>query len=160
MTSTLEFRTVAKPWLYNEKIEQMRNLEHHRGTTIYDHVCHVAQKSYNFAKHCPFHVDTDSVLTIAFLHDYFLYDRKIPKSRLYHSYRHPVIAAENASRDFNIGKKEYLGILTHMWPQVPWLFPRSREAWIVCFADKVCAVQEYARRGCARKRKVQKKPHK
>ena len=157
MTSTLEFQKAAQPWLHNDKIAQMRDLEHHRGTTIYDHVCNVAHKSYLIAKHCPFRVNTDSVLTIAFLHDYFLYDRKVPKCRLYHSHRHPVIAAENAKRDFDIGKKEYLGILTHMWPQVPWLFPRSREAWIVCLADKMCAVQEYSKKTCVKSRK---KPHK
>ena len=139
----LDFSGYADKWLRNEKIRQMCQLMHHRDMSILDHAYHVAYKSYKIAMHCPFRIDTDSVVTMAFLHDYFLYDRKIPHTRLYHSYRHPVIAAENAMRDFNITDKEYLGILTHMWPQVFWLVPRSREAWVLCIADKLCAVGEY-----------------
>lgn len=127
----------------DRRILAMRGINHHRGLNLYDHVRHVAWWSYRILLWLPGKKDVSSMMDIAFLHDYFLYDRKQPSGRRYHGYRHPVIAAENACRDFRISDKVYMAIVTHMWPEVIWSVPRCKEAWILCLADKICAVQEY-----------------
>ena len=80
----------------------------------------------------------------ALLHDYFLYDwhDKDPSHRL-HGFTHPRRALENAAADWELTDRERDIILHHMFPLTP-LPPRSREAWLVCLADKLCAVQEMA----------------
>ena len=50
---------------------------------------------------------------------------------------------KNAERDFEIGKIEKDIILKHMFPLTP-IPPVYRESALVCFADTLCAVMEYA----------------
>ena len=59
-----------------------------------------------------------------------------------HSYKHPLIACENASLLFDLTEKEKDIIRSHMWPLTFWHFPGSLEAWIVSFADKYCSAGE------------------
>jgi hypothetical protein len=49
---------------------------------------------------------------------------------------------KHASEVFHVGKKEQDIIRTHMWPLTLHTVPRSREAVIVCMADKWCSLQE------------------
>jgi uncharacterized protein len=78
----------------------------------------------------------------ALLHDFFLYDWHIPdKTRRWHGFTHPRIALENAKKYFKLNEKEKDIILNHMWPLTV-KFPRSREAFIVCIADKICSIIE------------------
>ena len=76
------------------------------------------------------------------LHDYFLYDwhQKDPSHRL-HGFRHPKTALGNAQRDYYLNWKEKNIIARHMFPLIP-VPPQCREAWIVCLADKWCALGE------------------
>lgn len=139
-----EFCQKVNTYLTDPRICKMKEIDHHRGATVYDHVTHVAWLNYRMAMALPISFDMDCLMRISFLHDYFLYDRKDDNKNLhYHGYCHPVVAAENANRDFHITNKEYMGILTHMWPEVFWCFPLSREAWLLCLGDKICAVREY-----------------
>ena len=48
----------------------------------------------------------------------------------------------NAQRVFHITKKEQNIIASHMWPLTFRHVPTCREAFIVCLADKYCAVVE------------------
>jgi len=116
---------------------------HHRDTTVYDHSIHVAEVSLAMADSLPFTVDVDSLIRGALLHDYFLYRRKESlKTYILHGYRHPVIAAENAEKDYGINEIEKNIIKRHMFPLTP-IPPRYRESWIVCIAGKYCAVLEF-----------------
>jgi len=87
-------------------------------------------------------VDIHSLIRGALLHDYFLYDwhQKDPSHRL-HGFRHPKTALGNAQRDYYLNWKEKNIIARHMFPLIP-VPPQCREAWIVCLADKWCALGE------------------
>lgn len=137
------FCELAQPFEQDPRLTAMKQIRHHGRASVFDHSRHVAWWSYRIQARLPGKKDVSSMMKIAFLHDYFLYDRKSKDGRRYHGYRHPVIAAENADRDFDISNKVYMAIVTHMWPEVIWSVPTSKEAWILCLADKICAVQEY-----------------
>ncbi|MCD7752052.1 MAG: HD domain-containing protein [Lachnospiraceae bacterium] len=116
---------------------------HHRKITVYDHSVHVAEVSLKIADFLPVTVDEDSLIRGALLHDYFLYHRnESVKTYVLHGYRHPMMAAENAKKDYGINDIEENIIRRHMFPLTP-IPPKYREAWIVCIADKYCAVLEY-----------------
>ena len=59
-----------------------------------------------------------------------------------HGFSHPGYACVNAQRVFHITKKEQDIIASHMWPLTFRHVPTCREAFIVCLADKYCAVVE------------------
>ena len=59
-----------------------------------------------------------------------------------HGFSHPGSACLNARTYFQITKKEQNIIQSHMWPLTFRHLPTCREAIIVCFADKYCAVLE------------------
>ncbi len=54
---------------------------------------------------------------------------------------HPKLALENASEAFALSQKEKDIIVKHMWP-LTLSFPRYAESYLVCLADKLCAVAE------------------
>lgn len=78
----------------------------------------------------------------ALLHDYFLYDwhDHDPSHRL-HGFTHPFTALARAEEDYDLTDRERTIIKRHMFPLVP-VPPTCREAWIVCLADKACALGE------------------
>ena len=87
-------------------------------------------------------VNRKAMIRGALLHDYFLYDWHNPDNghRL-HGFSHPYTSLKNAKRDYSITKWEADIIVKHMFPLtiVP---PQTKEAWIVCLADKICAGEE------------------
>ena len=77
------------------------------------------------------------------LHDFYLYDWHEKSTwHRWHGFSHPSRAWENARRHFPMGAKEENIIRSHMWPLIPWQIPKSREAVIVCLADKCCSLYE------------------
>ncbi|MCD8131833.1 MAG: HD domain-containing protein [Lachnospiraceae bacterium] len=116
---------------------------HHWEITVYDHSIHVAEVSLKMADFLPVTVDEDSLIRSALLHDYFLYHRnESVKTYVQHGYRHPMLAADNAKKDYGINDIEENIIRRHMFPLTP-IPPKCKEAWIVCIADKYCAALEY-----------------
>ena len=78
----------------------------------------------------------------ALLHDYFLYDWHTPgAAQGLHGLTHPKAALKNAREDFDLTATEEDIILHHMFPLTP-CPPASREGWLVCLADKYCALKE------------------
>ena len=59
-----------------------------------------------------------------------------------HGTTHPRVAAENADRDFGLTDKEMNIIRSHMWPLTLRTMPKSKEAALVCLADKYIATKE------------------
>ena len=55
---------------------------------------------------------------------------------------YPLLARQNAERCFALSPKVRNIIRSHMWPLTLFHAPSSREAVIVCIADKYCAVLE------------------
>ena len=80
----------------------------------------------------------------ALLHDFYLYDWHDDDggSHRLHGFTHPEQARQNAVEVFDIDEKEQEIIRTHMWPLTLSAIPKSREAAIVCLADKWCSLQE------------------
>ncbi len=121
--------------------QEMKDYIQHGKISTYDHCMDVAKWSYRLNK--TFHVGSDEKQLVrgAFLHDFYLYDWHDHQGR-WHGYKHPHIAKENASRFFSLTKKEKNIIQSHMWPLTLFHFPKSREAVLVCVADKICSTNE------------------
>ena len=127
------------------RLDLTREFIQHGDVTVYTHVTSVARASLSFAEHLGrvgVSVDRASLLRGALLHDYFLYDWHDPDpSHRLHGFRHPFFALARAEEDFELTPRERNIIARHMFPLVP-VPPTCREAWIVCLADKWCALRE------------------
>ena len=88
-------------------------------------------------------IDEKALARGAMLHDYYLYTFKETKMSPYrHGISHPETALKNASKRHRLTEKETNIIRSHMWPMTFLHPPMSREAVLVCLADKYCAVNE------------------
>ena len=87
-------------------------------------------------------VDKVSLVRGALLHDFFLYDwhdkTAMPKA---HAYLHPLIAFDNAKKEFKLNAIEKNIIQSHMFP-ISIVMPKYKESWIVTMADKICTTNE------------------
>ena len=136
------FMNILKQVEAETRILQSREHIQHGTTTVYEHCVQVAYESYLFAKEHQLQVEMEQLIRGALLHDYFLYDWHIKrKGHHFHGFTHPATALRNAEKEYNLGDIERNIISRHMFPLtvVP---PMCREAWLVCLADKYCAVKE------------------
>lgn len=137
------FMDIAGPIIRHPEYQQIKNIKHH-DESVYDHSIKVAYHSYVMAYKLG--LDYKSVIRGALLHDFYLYKFKktlklrLIKDSIMHAINHPKIAYKNASQFFVLNKNEENIIKGHMFP---FGLPRSREAWIVSFADKYIATYEY-----------------
>lgn len=125
-------------------MQRGKTLPMHRNVSIFSHCVSVAYVSILIAdKYHIKNLDRSSLIRGALLHDFFLYDWHIhEKWHRFHGFIHPRIALDNASKEFSLTKKEKDIILHHMFP-LTLSFPRSKEAFIVDMADKICANHEH-----------------
>ncbi len=134
----------------DERALRMKEFIQHGKISTYEHCLRVAVMSYRLNRFFRLRADERVLVRGAFLHDYFLYDWhdksvKIGSLREFfklHGFTHPDNAADNARRDFEIGEGEEHVIRSHMWPLTFRKPPRSKEAIIVCIADKLTSVTE------------------
>ena len=119
-----------------------RGFYQHGSVSVYDHSFAVAVMCVRLSRFLRIRTDLRALVRGALLHDYFLYDwhQKDSSHRL-HGFRHPKTALGNAQRDYHLNWKEKNIIARHMFPLIP-VPPQCREAWIVCLADKWCALGE------------------
>ncbi|MCI5639620.1 MAG: HD domain-containing protein [Lachnospiraceae bacterium] len=122
-------------------LEEKKAMQHGY-TSVYQHSVHVAYTSLLYAQNLSCSIDKRSLVRGALMHEYFLYDwhEKNGGHRL-HGFRHAGFALRNANRDYKLSRKEKNIIGRHMFPLTV-IPPRYLEAWIVCVADKYCAVME------------------
>lgn len=122
-----------------------RGFIQHGSVSVYAHVMSVARASVRVADalaRVGVRVDRVALIRGALLHDYFLYDWHDPDpSHRWHGVSHPFAALARAEEDFRLSARERNIIARHMFPLVP-VPPTCREAWIVCMADKACALTE------------------
>ena len=127
----------------HQAVQKMKCYIQHGNVSTYEHCENVAELSYRLNRRFHLHADEKALLTGAMLHDFYLYDwHEHDRSHALHGFRHPERAVRNAVHYFHIGAKEQQIIRSHMWPLTLTCFPACREAWIVCLADKCCAVAE------------------
>lgn len=125
------------------EIQKMASFTMHNGNTTLQHVENVADVSFRIAEKLGIDIDEKALARGAMLHDYYLYTFKETKMSPYrHGISHPETALKNASKRHRLTEKETNIILSHMWPMTFLHPPMSREAVLVCLADKYCAVNE------------------
>jgi len=136
-------RKILFPYEKHRDVQSMKHFIQHGSTTTYEHCIRVAKFCYWLNRRFHLNANERTLLVGALLHDFYLYDwhEKCSWHRL-HGFRHPFFACRNARRVFGIGEQEANIIESHMWPLTLRHMPKSREAAIVCIADKWCSLQE------------------
>lgn len=127
----------------NPHVRLLEKYRQHKGNTTFRHCRNVAVKSFQLAQKLGWRIDEHALARGAMLHDYHLYTRQHRKiNALRHLLSHPKRARGNAEKVFDLSRKEKNIIESHMWPLTLFRFPRSKEAFLVTLADKLCAFRE------------------
>ena len=140
-----EIFAMGKDIIMSSDAQRMKQYIQHGSTSVFEHTVSVAKFSLIFAyalENIGAKFDHRSLVRGALLHDYFLYDwHEKNEYHNLHGFTHPGRAHDNATRDFKLNDIEKDIIKKHMFPLtiVP---PRRRESWLVCMADKWCAICE------------------
>lgn len=130
--------------IYNsDEVQSLSQYEQHLDIDRLQHITGVAYLSYKICKH--FGWNYKSAARGAVMHDLFYYDWRdgeTGKWHRLHGYKHPYYAAMNAKELCpDITDFEIQIIKRHMWPFTVFP-PKSKEGFVVSFADKYCATRE------------------
>lgn len=135
---------LGKEILNSDNMKREKRFIQHANVSTYEHSIGVATMSLTLAAIFRVKVDKVSLVRGALLHDFFLYDwhdkTAMPKA---HAYLHPLIAFDNAKKEFKLNAIEKNIIQAHMFP-LSIVMPKYKESWIVVMADKICAMNEIA----------------
>ena len=148
-----ELEDIYQSFLHDERILKMKDIQMHRGSNCYIHSFKVTKLAIKRALR---HNKGDLLVILlgSILHDYYLYDWRMDKSKMkHHLSEHPYIAAENAERDFGIHEPIKRVIQSHMWPINFENFPDTKEARIISNADKTIYLREII---CSRRYKAKR----
>ena len=137
----VKFDVIAKDIIEKDKFQSLRREPHH-GLSRYDHVLRVAKNTYRISK--LLRMDYVSATRGALLHDYFNDDDYNNTKGLKKGSMHPVIALNNARREYSLNQKEENIIVSHMFP-LGNVKPNCKESWVVTSVDKSVALYECAR---------------
>ena len=119
-------------------VSEMKRYVQHGRVSTYEHCVSVVRLSLGINRAFHLNADMDSLLKGAMLHDFYLYDWHDDDNvaHKWHGFFHAQKASRNAKKYFRVNRKIQHIIESHMWPLNITRVPHSREAWIVCLADK------------------------
>ena len=138
-----ELEQLYQRYLNDPLVMQMKDIPIHRGSNCYIHVFKVCKLVIKKAVKKNKEYNYEALIIGAILHDYYLYDwRADIKLRKKHCRKHPLIAASNAKRDFDVSEEVMEIIKTHMWPITIHLYPKTKEAKLVNEVDDIIATKE------------------
>ena len=111
-----EFINVIDDMINNKTVQEMKKYRQHYETSCFDHCLEASYFCYKICK--KLHLDYISCARAAMVHDLFLYDWRVrqPGRKGLHAFTHPKYAYENASKIFDLNKKQKNIIVKHMWP--------------------------------------------
>ena len=148
---------IYQHYLNHYLILQMKDIPMHFGSNCYVHSFKVAKECIHRALLSKKEYNLENLLVAAIFHDYYLYNWRADRDmRKKHGKRHPLIASENAKRDFDISLEIQEIIKSHMWPLTPHLFPKTREAKMLNYVDDVIATREFMTNSKHKKKNEQK----
>ena len=147
MTNDKElFDSEIKSLLRDPRIRDLRKYSQHFGSNTLRHSLLVARASFNLAEKLGWKISEKELARGALLHDFYLYSTKDKEmSAFRHGTTHPMRAIRNADPYFGLTDKEKDIIQGHMWPLTLFHRPHSKEALLVCMADKQIATMEMAK---------------
>ncbi len=138
-----DFDKLISEYTKNTLVNSMKNYVQHSDISTYEHCVSVAEYSFIINRKLNLKADEKVLVTSALLHDFYLYDWHIKSNNSkHHAKKHSFTAAKNAKDEFDVDYKIQRAIETHMWPINITQVPSSKEAWIICFVDKFCALKE------------------
>ena len=141
-----EIASYLESYLEHPEVRKMAEYIAHGKNSVLRHCYDVAMMAYAINKKFDLKADLKTLLVGSFLHDFYLYDWHGRPLNLnifkMHGFTHPGKARDNAIRYFSVDKDIQKVIESHMWPLTLRSFPSSKEAMIVCMADKYCALKE------------------
>lgn len=135
------FNQLSQKVINTSVFKDLKKYPSHGNTSLYDHSKNVAKSSYDFAKKHHIKCSYQELVNGALLHDLYLYNWHHSKVK-FHLFKHAKISLATAKRYFKLTKKEENIIKTHMFPITLFSIPKYKEAWIVCWFDKVVALKE------------------
>ena len=136
----LAFQDCLEDLMDSPQVQSMRSLPHHPGVNCYEHSVVVSYVAFRLARR--WGLNYRSCARAGLLHDLYLYRWNDQSAHPgLQCFDHPEFALRNAMGLTHLSKLERNIILAHMWPLALHL-PRSREAWVVSLADKLCATAE------------------
>lgn len=129
--------------LNSAEFNRLDEFKQHGNLSVKEHSINVANKAIEYVDKYNINCDKKSLVVGCLLHDFFLYDWHTNKNRYskLHAFTHPTTALKNANHYFELNEIEQEIIKKHMWPTtiIP---PTKKEAWIIVWIDKKCAIQE------------------
>jgi len=141
---------MAEPLEKTGRLSETRKYWQHGDCSVFEHCANVAYVSCVLFIRLGIEADWEELIRGALLHDYFLYDWHDRNAcHPAHPVYHPTLARNNARMDYELTAKEEDIILHHMFP-LTIAPPKSKEAWMVCLADKICALTETFGKVCVR----------
>jgi uncharacterized protein len=136
-----DFASIAEEIINSDKYQALKD-ENHHGLSRYDHSLRVARNTYRISKKMK--LDYVSATRGALLHDYFTNEEYRNTKGMKKYSMHPVIALNNARREYKLNPIEENVIVSHMYPMGK-VKPNCKESWLVSSVDKSVAIYECAR---------------
>ncbi len=134
------FNEIVCDMMADEDVLSMEELPRHgKESNCLHHSLAVAYMSFLVCKKMNW--DYKAAARAGLLHDFALGEWERENRSVQRLWKHPHKALQNAQNKYALSQKEEDIIVKHMWPLTRQL-PRHRESYVVCFADKLCALME------------------